>query len=151
MIGIKGFTLIELMIVIVIIGVLAAIAIPAYQNYTTRAQVSEALNMASAFKSELMAYYGESGNCPNNLRDLGLDISGTINSKYVKSVAPNTIYSGAICAFEFTFNVVGVNPEIANKKLIFAMMNYTGNGSAKWECSSFDIRQSYLPAICKGI
>ena len=73
----KGFTLIELMIVVATIGILAAIAIPAYQNYATRAQVSEALNMASAFKSELMAKYGESGACPTSPVDLGLDSSGT--------------------------------------------------------------------------
>ncbi len=77
MISIKGFTLIELMIVVATIGILAAIAIPAYQNYATRAQVSEALNMASAFKSELMAKYGESGACPTSPVDLGLDSSGT--------------------------------------------------------------------------
>lgn len=107
--------------------------------------------MASAFKAELITYYGESGNCPSDAQDLGSDISGTINSKYVQSIVPNTTYSGAICALEFTFNGGGVNPDIANKKLIFAMMNYAGNGSAKWECSSSDIRQLYLPSICKRV
>lgn len=146
----KGFTLIELMIVVAIIGILAAIAIPAYQNYTARAQVSEALNMASAFKSELLAKYGESGSCPVTPVDLGLDALGTVNSKYVQSVGVNTTYTGAICAFEFTFSSTGMNAGVAGKKLIFAMMAYAGNGSARWECASADIRQLYLPSICKG-
>lgn len=150
MIGAKGFTLIELMIVVAIIGILAAIAIPAYQNYTTRAQVSEALNMASAFKSELMAKYGESGACPTSPVDLGLNSSGTVNTKYVQSISINTTYSGAICAFDFTFNNSGMNVGVAGKTLTFAMMNYAGNGSARWECASSQISQMYLPSICKG-
>jgi type IV pilus assembly protein PilA len=150
-INIKGFTLVELMIVIAIIGVLVAIAIPAYHNYTTRAQISEALDMASAFKAELLAVYGTSGDCPTSPIDFGLDSSGTINSKYVQSVSINTMHSGALCAFDFTFNTVGMNASVAGKTLTFAMMNYAGNGAARWECVSSQIRQLYLPAICKGI
>ena len=150
-ISIKGFTLVELMIVVAIIGILAAIAIPAYQNYTTRAQISEALNMASAFKADLLAVYGTSGACPTSPVDFGLDSSGTINSKYVQSVGINTTYSGALCAFDFTFQSTGMNASVAGKTLTFAMMSYSGNGSAQWECASTQIRQLYLPTICKGI
>lgn len=147
----KGFTLIELMIVVVIIGILAAIAIPAYQNYTTRAQVSEALTMASVYKGELLAVYSESGKCPVDLADLGDEALGQINSKYVKSIGLNSTYPGALCAFEFTFSSTGMNGGVAGKKLIFAMMDYAGNGSARWECASTEIRQLYLPTACKGI
>ncbi|WP_174493860.1 pilin [Acinetobacter sp. Marseille-Q1623] len=147
----KGFTLIELMVVVAIVGILAALAIPAYQNYTTRAQVSEALDMASTYKGELIAIYGESGACPTLISDLGTDSSGYIHSKYVESIALNTTHSGAICAFEFNFSNSGINTGVAGKQLIFAMMNYAGNGAAKWECASNNIKQMYLPSICKGI
>lgn len=139
-----------LMIVIAIIGILAAIAIPAYQNYTTRAQVSEALNMAGAFKSELMAKYGESGACPATPEDLGLDASGTVNTKYIQTVGVTT-YAGAVCAFQFTFNSSGMNVGVAGKTLTFAMMSYAGDGAARWECASSQISQMYLPSRCEGV
>ena len=147
----KGFTLTELILVLAIISILVAIAIPAYHNYTTRAQVSEALNMASVYKSELMSKYGDSGSCPTVVTDLGVDSAGAINSKYVQSIALNTTYTGAICAFEFTFNTTGMNVGVAGKKLVFAMMAYSGDGVASWECGSSEISQLYLPSICKGI
>lgn len=147
----KGFTLIELMIVVAIVGILAAIAIPAYQNYTTRSQVSEALNMASAYKGDLIAVYGDTGACPTSLVEMGIASTGLINSKYVHSIGLNTTYPSAVCAFEFTFSNSGMNAGVAGKKLIFAMMDYAGNGSARWECASTEIRQLYLPTACKGI
>jgi len=134
-----------------VLGRIKCKAIPAYQNYTTRAQVSEALGMASTYKGDLIAVYGDTGACPVSLSDMGVVPTGLINSKYVQSIALNTTYPSAVCAFEFTFNSSGMNTGVAGKKLIFAMMNYAGNGSAHWECASTEISQLYLPTACKGI
>ena len=81
----KGFTLIELMIVVAIIGVLSAIAIPAYQNYIGRAQLSEALIMSSRFKTEISSTYGAKAICPT-LAELGVP-TGALNGKYVNNIA----------------------------------------------------------------
>lgn len=151
MISIKGFTLIELMIVVAIIGILAAITIPAYQNFVARAQVTEALAMAGYFKNELIAKYGELGICPTNVVDLGVPASGLIDTKYVNRISLSTTYTGAICAFEFTLNSVNTNQNIAGKKITIAMMAYRNNGATRWECASSNIQQTYLPSSCRGI
>jgi type IV pilus assembly protein PilA len=80
----KGFTLIELMIVVAIIGILAAIAIPAYQNYTIRAQVTEGLTLADGWKTAIAEYYANTGNWPSTA-----NLAGTTNSagKYESSVS----------------------------------------------------------------
>ena len=83
----QGFTLIELMIVVAIIGILAAIAIPAYQDYTIRAQVSEGLSLSSGAKAAVAEFYQDSGNWPANNSQAGLEVSPYIQGKYTLQVA----------------------------------------------------------------
>jgi type IV pilus assembly protein PilA len=90
----KGFTLIELMIVVAIIGILAAIAIPAYQDYTIRAQVTEGLNLAAAAKAAVAESFLNRGSAPQNRRVAGMSANATDTSgKYVASV---DVANGAI-------------------------------------------------------
>jgi len=82
----QGFTLIELMIVVAIIGILAAIAIPAYQDYTIRAQVSEGLNLSGAAKAAVTEYFQDQGTFPNSNNLAGLEAAVNISGKYVSDV-----------------------------------------------------------------
>ncbi|HFA8377486.1 TPA: pilin, partial [Neisseria gonorrhoeae] len=108
----KGFTLIELMIVIAIVGILAAVALPAYQDYTARAQVSEAILLAEGQKSAVTGYYLNNGEWPENNTSAGVASSATdIKGKYVKEVK---VENGVVTA---QMNPSGVNKEIKGKKL----------------------------------
>ncbi|HFC3370780.1 TPA: pilin, partial [Neisseria gonorrhoeae] len=107
----KGFTLIELMIVIAIVGILAAVALPAYQDYTARAQVSEAILLAEGQKSAVTEYYLNHGKWPANNGDAGVASAGEIKGKYVESV---TVAKGVVTA---TMKSDGVNKEIKDKRL----------------------------------
>ncbi|EMT3453316.1 pilin, partial [Neisseria gonorrhoeae] len=82
----KGFTLIELMIVIAIVGILAAVALPAYQDYTARAQVSEAILLAEGQKSAVTEYYLNHGEWPKDNDSAGVASASKIIGKYVKQV-----------------------------------------------------------------
>ncbi|HEZ5715904.1 TPA: pilin [Neisseria meningitidis] len=122
----KGFTLIELMIVIAIVGILAAVALPAYQDYTARAQVSEAILLAEGQKSAVTEYYLNHGTWPKNNTSAGVASSSTIKGKYVQSV---TVANGVITA---TMLSSGVNKEIQGKKL--SLWAKRQDGSVKWFC-----------------
>ncbi|HGG7711626.1 TPA: pilin [Neisseria meningitidis] len=123
----KGFTLIELMIVIAIVGILAAVALPAYQDYTARAQVSEAILLAEGQKSAVTEYYLNHGEWPANNSSAGVASSATdIKGKYVQSV---TVANGVITAQMASSNV---NNEIKGKKL--SLWAKRQDGSVKWFC-----------------
>ncbi|MCL6011102.1 pilin [Neisseria meningitidis] len=122
----KGFTLIELMIVIAIVGILAAVALPAYQDYTARAQVSEAILLAEGQKSAVTEYYLNHGEWPGDNSSAGVASSTDIKGKYVQSV---TVANGVITAQMASSNV---NNEIKDKKL--SLWAKRQDGSVKWFC-----------------
>ncbi|HHY5280365.1 TPA: pilin [Neisseria meningitidis] len=122
----KGFTLIELMIVIAIVGILAAVALPAYQDYTARAQVSEAILLAEGQKSAVTEYYLNHGIWPKNNTSAGVASSSEIKGKYVQSV---TVANGVVTA---EMKSSGVNKEIQGKKL--SLWAKRQDGSVKWFC-----------------
>ncbi|HGH6336046.1 TPA: pilin [Neisseria meningitidis] len=122
----KGFTLIELMIVIAIVGILAAVALPAYQDYTARAQVSEAILLAEGQKSAVTEYYLNHGEWPANNSSAGVATSTDIKGKYVQKVE---VKNGVVTA---TMLSSGVNNEIKGKKL--SLWAKRQNGSVKWFC-----------------
>ncbi|HFA6739905.1 TPA: pilin, partial [Neisseria gonorrhoeae] len=122
----KGFTLIELMIVIAIVGILAAVALPAYQDYTARAQVSEAILLAEGQKSAVTEYYLNHGKWPENNTSAGVASASDIKGKYVESV---TVANGVVTA---KMKSDGVNKEIQGKKL--SLWAKRQAGSVKWFC-----------------
>ncbi|HGG9981679.1 TPA: pilin [Neisseria meningitidis] len=122
----KGFTLIELMIVIAIVGILAAVALPAYQDYTARAQVSEAILLAEGQKSAVTEYYLNHGIWPGDNSSAGVATSTDIKGKYVQKVE---VKNGVVTA---TMLSSGVNNEIKGKKL--SLWAKRQNGSVKWFC-----------------
>ncbi|HGJ8444767.1 TPA: pilin [Neisseria gonorrhoeae] len=123
----KGFTLIELMIAIAIVGILAAVALPAYQDYTARAQVSEAILLAEGQKSAVTEYYLNHGTWPKDNTSAGVaSPPSNIKGKYVKEVE---VKNGVVTA---TMNSSGVNKEIQGKKL--SLWGRREDGSVKWFC-----------------
>lgn len=137
----QGFTLIELMIVIAIIGILAAIAIPAYQDYVVRSQVSEALSLADGSKTAIAEFYSNTGRLPGDNASAGLATAGSITGNYVKSVTNN---SGKIAV------LLGnkVNKAVDGKTLNLSAIT-SAAGSTQWTCNSADIANKYLPTTCR--
>ncbi len=142
----KGFTLIELMIVIAIIGILAAIAIPAYQDYIARSQASEAVSLMSGTKTPMAEYFSDKGVWPSVAA-----VAGTTSGKYVNTITSNT--SGAatdtgVVTLTATMKGSGaVNANIVSKTVIL-----TSAAGSSWTCSAGGgdaIDDKYLPAACR--
>jgi type IV pilus assembly protein PilA len=152
----KGFTLIELMIVIAIIGILAAIAIPAYQNYTIRAQITEGLSLADGLKTAITEYYANDGTFPSTANLTGVQ---NIAGKYVSAI---TVTNGGM--------TIAYNGPQSNSKIKTATLGlspYTDpNGDIVWVCgtagvpsgastttatlgtTSSSMSAQYLPTVC---
>ena len=136
----QGFTLIELMIVVAIIGILAAVAIPAYQDYTVRAKVTEGLSLASAGKTAVSEYFSANGDVPADNTAAGMAAPDEISGNAVKSV---TVNNGVIVV------AFSGNP-ITDKEL--QLTPTTTGGKVVWKCeppASTGLEGKYLPSSCR--
>lgn len=142
----KGFTLIELMIVIAIVGILVVVALPAYQDYTARAQVAEALSLAEGQKAAVVEYYSDKGTWPKDNTEAGIAKPKDISGSYVESVTIGA--KGTIVA---KMKTTGVNDNIRNQSVTLTPSIGTGankKGSFTWKCTS-TINNKYLPSSCR--
>jgi len=145
----QGFTLIELMIVVAIIGILAAVALPAYKDYTLRAKVSEVILAASACRTTITEVYQSASSGPGQ-GNWGCE-SSTATSKYVKKVETDTDGKITVTAdgpSEIKDKQIELIPQTVAGATMTVASNI-GDQVGQWKCQSVDLPQRYLPGSCK--
>ena len=136
----KGFTLIELMITVAIVGILAAVALPAYQDYTIRAQASEGLILAEGMKTAVAEFHANKGTLPTSLAEAG---TGSQPGKYVSGT---TIAAGGVITATFG---TGANTKL-NGSTVVLTPTESAAGNLTWACTS-TASQKFVPTSCTGV
>lgn len=140
----KGFTLIELMIVVAIIGILAAVAIPAYQDYIARAQMSEGVSLTASAKTPLAEYFSDKGTWPLDASD----VMGNQAGKYTSTVTFGSGVGATTTSITVTarMKTTGINTSITSGMLSLA----TSDGGKTWSCTtSTNLSAKYVPSSCR--
>ncbi|MDJ0908274.1 MAG: pilin [Woeseiaceae bacterium] len=137
----QGFTLIELMIVVAIIGILASMAIPAYQTYLLRAQVSEGLNLTGPLQAAVAEYYNDYGAFPADNSDAGADPANNYAGKYVSGIS----VTGAVISIQYGNDA---SAQLAGETVTITAV--PAAGSLEWDCGTGGvIPENYLPSVCR--
>jgi type IV pilus assembly protein PilA len=136
-----GFTLIELMIVVAIIAILAAIAMPAYQDYVIRSQISEGVVLGDAARLAVWDFYANHGGYPTNNLSAGLAQATSITGNYVVSLS----VAGGVATAKF-----GNQANVAISGSTILLSPNTNPAAIRWRCKSVTIPDKYLPTVCRS-
>jgi len=142
----SGFTLIELMIVVAIIGILAAVAIPQYQNYVARAQVAEGLSLASGAKVAVAEYFSTNGTFPADNSTAGLTEPMDLKGNWVESLTVTVEDNKALITA--LFSSTDAHSKLQGKSMVLTAVDH--GGSIGFACSGTDIER-YLPSSCRDL
>lgn len=145
----QGFTLIELMIVVAIIGILAAIALPAYQDYMVRSKMTEVMGLAAAAKTSVTEYFQSTGNFPANAAQAGINTSAGLSSYLHAATTLTTTATTVRLTYSLSGDGLGTGEITNGDTFIFDGNNPAGTSRLNWVCNQGSVAPKFLPANCR--